>query len=264
MNLGEIRTKFIDLNGRFDLVTSTASSPYPDSGADFFVQSGQRYLDNHQINPKSLLRFQEDLAVDGYLVEFKDALAIKEVWITTDDSRTALTKVSIGWLKENYSYPYSTVTSGTPKYYAINTIGLAGQQDALTTSNYTDTFTREFQDIHFSGEASSTHQYYRGIIIMAPTDKAATVTVLGQFKARELSVNGDTNFWSVHYPDLLIQSANLSLESFYRNTQGIKDWTSIINETLTGIDHSLVEEQISGINRMEEELETINSTEEFA
>ena len=32
-----------------------------------------------------------------------------------------------------------TIILDTPKYYAINTIGLAGQQDALTTSNYTDT-----------------------------------------------------------------------------------------------------------------------------
>ena len=261
MNFGEIRTKFVDLSGRFDLAGSMASAPYTDGGADFFIQAGQRYLDNHQLNPKSLLRFQEDIAVDGYLVEFKDVLAIKEVWYTTDDSRKSLEKVSIGWLRENYDYPYTTTTSGTPKYYAINTIGLAGQQDALTTSNYTDTFTREYQDIHFSGEASSTHQHYRGIILMAPSDKAATITILGQFKAKELSANGDTNFWSVHYPDLLIQAANYSLESFYRNTEGAKDWRNVMTDTLEGIDYNLVEEDISGINQMEEGIESINARE---
>lgn len=263
MNLGEIRTKFIDLSGRFDLSSDMSSTPYEDSGADFFIQAGQRYLDNHQLQPKSLLRFQEDIALNGYLVEFKDALAIKEVWYTKSDARRALTKVSLGWMKENYDYPFSDTTSGTPKYYAINVIGLAGQQDGLTTSNYGDTFTREYQDIHFSGEASSTHQYYRGIIVMPPVDTAGTITVLGQFKSKELSANNDTNFWSIHYPELLIQSANYSLESFYRNTQGVKDWKAIIDETLIGIDYNLVEEDISGVNQMEEELESINNTEEF-
>ena len=263
MNLGEIRTKFIDLSGRFDLSSDMSSTPYEDSGADFFIQAGQRYLDNHQLQPKSLLRFQEDIALNGYLVEFKDALAIKEVWYTKSDARRALTKVSLGWMKENYDYPFSDTTSGTPKYYAINIIGLAGQQDGLTTSNYGDTFTREHQDIHFSGEASSTHQYYRGIIVMPPVDTAGTITVLGQFKSKELAANNDTNFWSIHYPELLIQSANYSLESFYRNTQGVKDWKAIIDETLIGIDYNLVEEDISGVNQMEEELESINNTEEF-
>ena len=266
MNFGEIRTKFIDLSGRFDLADSMASTPYTDGGSDFFIGAGQRYLDNHQLTPKSILRFQKDIAVDGYLVEFKDVLAIKEVWYTTDDARKALTKVSLGWLKENYSYPYTNVSSGTPKYYAINTIGLAGRQDHFTVSGddaYTNTFTREYQDIHLYGEDSSNHQHYRGIIIMAPTDKAATITVLGQFKAKELDEDGDQNFWSVHYPELLIQAANYSLESFYRNTEGAKDWKNIIDETLVGIDYNLVEEEISGVNRMEEELETINDTEEF-
>jgi hypothetical protein len=263
MNFGEIRTKFIDLSGRFDLAGSMASTPYTDGGSDFFIGAGQRYLDNHQMQPKSLLRFQEDIALNGYTVEFKDALAIKEVWYTKSDSRKALTKVSLGWMKENYSYPYSAIASGTPKYYTVNIIGLAGQQDALTTSNYGDTFTEEYQDVHFSGEASSTHQYYRGILIMPPVDTAGTITVLGHFKSKELSANGDTNFWTVNYPELLIQAANYSLESFYRNTEGAKDWKNIIDETLVGIDYNLVEEEISGVNRMEEELETINDTEEF-
>ena len=37
----------------------------------------------------------------------------------------------------------------------------------------------------------------------------------------------------------------------------------IIDETLIGIDYNLVEEDISGVNQMEEELESINNTEEF-
>jgi hypothetical protein len=96
---------------------------------------------------------------------------------------------------------------------------------------------------------------------MAPSDKAATITVVGQFKAKELDENDDQNFWSVHYPDLLIQAANYSLESFYRNTEGAKDWKNVMTDTLQGIDYNLVEEDISGINQMEEGIESINARE---
>jgi len=264
MNFGEIRTKFIDLSGRFDLADSMESAPYSDGGADFFIASGQRYLDNSQLHPKSLLRYQKDIVAGTYGLEFKDALSVKEVWFTTSSERKSLSKVGFGWMNTNFTYPPSDHSAGTPKYYSTNIIGLAGQQDALTTANYTGDFTRERESIHFADEASNTsHQYYRGIIFLPPNDTAGTITVYGNFKAKALSLNADENFWSVQYPDLLIQAANYSLESFYRNTEGAKDWKVIIDETLRGIDYNLVEETISGINQMQEEVETINEHEEM-
>jgi hypothetical protein len=257
MNLLAIRTKFVDLSGRYDLVNDTTD--YVDNGADFFISSGQRFLDNHQLHPKSILRYQKDIAVGTYTIEFKDALAIKEVWFTTDDSRKILEQKPLGWIKEEYGYPFSATNNGDTTYYSINIIGLMGDQDALTSSDYNTIFTREHQDIHFITSSSGTsHQYYRGILIMPPNEKAGTITVIGQFKAKDLSDSTDENFWSVNYPDLLIQAANYSLESFYRNTEGANDWRAIIEETLKGIDYNMVEEDITGVVQLREELEYLN------
>ena len=256
MNLLDIRTKFVDLSGRYDLVDDTTD--YDDNGANFFISSGQRFLDNHQLHPKSILRYQKDIAVGTYAIDFKDVLAIKEVWFTTDDSRKILEKKPLGWIKEEYGYPFSSTDDGEPTYYSINIIGLMGNQDALNSSNYTGTFTRDHQDIHFIDDDSTSHQYYRGILMMPPNETAGTITIIGQFKAKDLSLDTDENFWSVHYPDLLIQATNYSLESFYRNTEGARDWRSIIEDTLKGIDFNLVEEDITGVSQLKEELEYLN------
>jgi len=79
MNFGEIRTKFIDLSGRFDLAGSMESAPYSDGGADFFIASGQRYLDNSQLHPKSLLRYQKELKRYGLLLVARENRYLK--WV---------------------------------------------------------------------------------------------------------------------------------------------------------------------------------------
>jgi len=43
MNLLEIRTEFIKQSGRYDLVTDATS--WADNGANFYINSGQDYLD---------------------------------------------------------------------------------------------------------------------------------------------------------------------------------------------------------------------------
>lgn len=266
MNYGEIRDKFVDLSGRQDLPTDLTTTPYTDgnSSVEFFIHNGQRFLDNHQIHPKSYLRYQKDVSIGAYFLEFKEALAIKEVWYTKPDARKILIKKPLGWLKENYSYPFADITDGDPTYFAINIIGLMGQQDALTSANYSTEFTEEYQDIHFGDEDSSTsHQLLRGILIMPPPETAGTITVVGQFQSKTLSADADENFWTVKYPDLLIQASMYSLESFYRNTEGAKDWKNVIEETLRGIDYNLVEEESTGAFQLVEELEYINLLEDI-
>ena len=40
MNLLQIRTKFVQLSGRYDLVVDAAGGDYSDNGADFFINAG--------------------------------------------------------------------------------------------------------------------------------------------------------------------------------------------------------------------------------
>ena len=66
MTLLELRTQFRTESGRHDLVTDA----FADSGADFYINAGQRYMDRLVNTPKSIVRVFRELAVGAYYVIF--------------------------------------------------------------------------------------------------------------------------------------------------------------------------------------------------
>jgi len=251
MNLGEIRTQLIKESGRFDLVSSVVSEPYTDNGANYYINVGQRLLDNLQEIRESFAWFKVDLSVNQVFQTLDSVRAIKEVWMSNADSRFILEKKELGWLKETYAKPVSDLTSGQPTYYARSVIHLAPEQEAITSSDYDDTFTYGWEDLVFQ---DTTDRYKKtGIVWMPPADEAYTLEVLGQFFTKTLSADADKSFWTIQYPEILIKAANYALESVHRNREGMRDWLEGIKLDLQGIDFGLVEEDISGINQMEED-----------
>jgi len=77
---------------------------------------------------------------------------------------------------------------------------------------------------------------YNSVMIMPPTDAAITIEVFGIFHSLELKENIQENYWSVNYPDVLVLASLMSMEGFYRNTQGVNDYLNQINAILRGID----------------------------
>lgn len=222
------------------------------SGADFFINAGIKMLDAMVTTPKTVARYQKDLAVGTYLLTFKNCRAIKEVWIVNDEGeRTQLKKKSIQELSELYGEDWEEIDNGTPYYYAINAVGLSPQQHDLEDDTYTSDFTRRHEDLILTDVVGGiTHFDSDGIVIMPPPDEAITVEVWGMFESLELSAAGDANYWTVRYPMLVVQAACYQLESFYRNSEGMKDWMSAMLPTIDGIRKDRTEEAIAAIDRM--------------
>ncbi len=239
MDLLAIRTKWIDTSGRYDLVVDVTD--YADNGANFFIQGGQRLLDTILPNPKSENSYIKDLTVNDYKVMVKYLRSVKRVWIKGAGlARYQLVRKTYSWLKEQYGDSISASTAGQPRYYAPILSNLSPEQKALTSSDYTDEFTRDFEDITFEDDRYSKN----GIAFRPKTDATHTITIVGDFFSNML-IDADISYHSEIYPELLIMATNFALEIFYKNTQGMNDWMNAMKVFLQGIDHDLVNEEMA-------------------
>jgi len=240
MNLLEIRTKFIELSGRVDLVVDTTD--YVDAGADFFINSGCRYLDRLENVPKSVAKMFKRVEEDDWYATFNDCRAIKEVYAADDDDRWALEKKELGWLMLEYSDVLSDITSGDPKYYAPAILRQVPQGlGSVTMSQFVDEVVQT--DIN--------HMIYNGIIWMPPCDETMIMEIQGLFYSEKLEVNTDVNFWTINDPLICVFAALRALEASYRNTEGVKDWERAITSEVVGLGMDDVEGNIAGVTSIE-------------
>ena len=112
MNLLQIRQKFRDLSGRFDLVNEDGS----DNGADFFINEGRKYLDRLEETQKSWGSVYKRLPLNHIGVAIPLCRAIKTVWATTSTARWRLDKKPLDYIMTNF-LPESVQEPGTPLYY---------------------------------------------------------------------------------------------------------------------------------------------------
>ena len=213
MNLLEIRQQFVTLSGRADLATTTDDTNDTNNGADFFIANGTRWLDLAQETDKEAAQFDAGFAIGDWRVLMENCRVVKEVWYRdSEGSRTEIDVVSQDKLREDYP-KLSGEDNGTPTKWASY------------VSRFAPTQVGSGQQIK-----------YNSVVIMPPTDAAVTIEIFGVFHSLELKSNIQQNYWSVNYPDLLVLSALMSLEGFYRNTQGVNDYLNQINTILRGID----------------------------
>lgn len=225
MTLLEIRTQLVKVSGRFDLVANTTS--YADDGADFFIQAGQRMLDTLLDTPKSSAEFRKELPAGDYKLSFSEARAIKGVWVISDDDGIEkLRRNTIDELREKYGEDgaFGDVDDGTPRDW-----GLAiTRREAAVTANETGV----------------------EILLLPPAETAMDIIVEALYLSPKLSDDADESWWSINYPDLLIQAALYKAETFLRNTQGARDWLEALQMAVTLIDHDQVEQAIAQVDQM--------------
>lgn len=213
MNLLEIRTKLIELSGRYDLVVDT--NTYADNGADFFITAGQRFLDQLLDSPKSKATKPITIGTGDTTIDLPRCRSVTHIWLEDDGNKRFLGRVPFVDFQEYYG-DFSNVGEGLPKYY---TIGEARDADT----------------------PAITELKKRVILIGPKSDKDYTAYVKGKFYSYELSADEEFNFWSVEYPHTLIQAGLYMMERFYRNTQGTNDHLIAIQRDVQGIDHDVVE-----------------------
>lgn len=240
MNLLSLRTQFVKLSGRYDLVVNT--STYADNGADFYINAGQKLLDRLVSVPNTFARIYLPLSSGEYSLTWQyHNRAIKEVWATNTTERYKLKKKSLSELKELYSSTVSATTNGAPIYYAPAEL-IAPE---TTAKGSLATF------IDKTWTESDTKYNYRGIVISPPADESYVIEVSGLFDQFVLTNNTDENFWTIEHSALLLRASLYQLESFSRGTENAKNWLSAIETDVMLIERDIVEEEIADVDQME-------------
>jgi hypothetical protein len=239
MNLLQVRTKFVQISGRYDLVVNTTA--YADNGANFYINAGQKLLERLVDVPESIGNVYYELAANTYGLSWKThTRSIQEVWIENGTERSELTKVSLKQLKTEY-YDLATSETGRPMYYAV-----ANLKGVETTKK--DTLGTFIENVYAESVDSSE---YRGIVIVPPADQKYIVQIVGLFKQLILTSDTDSNFWSIEEPDLLLRAALYELESFSRGTENAKNWLSAIQTDVQLLEFDNVDELSVDKNQME-------------
>lgn len=239
MNLLQLRTKFRELSGRFDLVNPDNS----DNGADFFINEGRKFLDRLDETQKSEATCYRFLNINNFAVTFPSCRAIRNVHISSTEGRWKMEKADFGELLNCYlgGLP-STRTSGSPWSYAP------------CISRYIPENATVVDIESFVGyveiPAGNAH-HYNTILLSAPADQRLVVSISGLFYSMELVNDTDKNYWSEVNPLLLIMSAMRYVEVVNRNTQGVNDWNASIAVEMKQLGMDLVEEVIHEVDHME-------------
>lgn len=188
MSLLDIRKKFITRSGRFDLVVDTTS--YVDSGANDYINDGQKLLDLLQPTDKSeaIRTATLTIADASYIVD--RVRSIKEVWIddlgsNKSKGRSQLLEMDRSVLYAEWADPIADITNDRPTHYAIDTL-----RDTALEINETR----------------------RRIQFRPPADFAYTLEIKGSFLSPRL---GDLS-------DIFINDNFVDNKAF---TSGIGDWT---------------------------------------
>lgn len=239
MNLLQLRQKFRSISGRWDLVNEDGT----DSGADFFIYEGQKYLDRSVETQKSWGNYYRFLEIGKSFVVFPYCRALKEVWLATSSARWQLEKKSLQDMMETYlTGTPSSRSVGTPLYYA----------PCITRYIPEDATVVDMEAFLGFVEVPAGNAYeYNSIVVNVPVSERSMVTLTGLFYSMKLENETDKNYWSEVHPLLLINATMRQIEVTNRNTQGVNDWTGAIRDELMQLGFDLVEELISEVNQME-------------
>lgn len=241
MNRLQIRQQFRQMSGRFDLVNEDGSN----NGADFYIDSGMKWLDRRVETKKSPGRVFRVVPSGTYAVTFPYCRAIKEVWAATGRGRWQLELKPIQDIRAQCSGPETPWPSGgDPLYYAPAFLRAVTETDRTAVADFESAV--GYTDI-MVGE----NYEYNGVIFIPSTGDDTLIEVWGYFYTQPMEADGDQNYWSVVHPDILVMAALRQVEVFNRNTQGRQDWESAITDMLADIDKDEVEQDITGADQME-------------
>uniref|UniRef100_A0A6M3JRL7 Uncharacterized protein n=1 Tax=viral metagenome TaxID=1070528 RepID=A0A6M3JRL7_9ZZZZ len=240
MTLVELRQKFVELSGRYDLVVNTTA--WADNGADFFINAGQDHLDRLGLFKKSQARFWGTIAIGGYYINITRARAVQRVWVSTTTDKYPLEPREIDEIKDWYPEPPSLVDTGRPLYYAPTVLrNVPEESDQIIIDSFGGTAT---------DTVSAEHYEYHGLFLYPPADVAYQAEVWGLFYTNKLEDDADESWWSVQHPLTLILAAMRAVEVSYRNTQGVNDMNLAIASETSGMDKDMVEEDIAQFNQI--------------
>lgn len=235
MNLKELRLEFVNQSGRYDLVNEAGAN----LGADFYIRAGQDFLDRLIEQKAEIGRVFRMISTGDYLVTFPRARTIHQVGCGTSDGFIWMERKTSYELRTLFAKPLDQVDRGFPTYYAPSSLREI-QPDDPNADGITG-----YMDV------SSNWRLVTGVTVLPPADGDYHLEIWGKFYSEALTSDESESFWTVTYPYLLIMAAQRALEVFYRNTQGVQDWSTAIRTELLEMEKDFIEEQYFGYDQME-------------
>jgi hypothetical protein len=239
MNLGEIRQKFLQVSGRTDLGNGNSlgivDSKYsiakfeapvkfnsPIAGADFYINTAQKYLDNRIELQELKMLIVDELRVKESTFILPNVIRyfVQVLWNDKVLERT------------NFDMRMLQQSTGVPYYWCISPMRTFGNKEKFLDfverkKLLTDVFA--FQDFNKDGNGCTCVK-----ISPSPSD-SGMLSILAQAYSKPLVKDDDESIWSIKYPDLLVTTALYYLEKDYRNTEGAKDYNAAIEREISVI-----------------------------
>ena len=261
MTLVLTRQHLIEFSGRYDLVVDTVN--YYDAGANFFIQSGQRWLDRNFVLYQAEARYYKSLALGIWYDLIPNCRAIQEVWVSNSTgSKWKLQKRDYGDILYEVSITSGQATdplvpltiyqgnslvnpagimNGAPLNYTPIVLRTIPDADGLSTID-------QFGPVSYTGSDS---QYdVDGVIFFPPVSAGHVLEVRGLFYQPKLLNDIDKNYWTEKEEFVLVLAACRAIEISLRNQQGVADWESAIRNELQGVEFDLVDEQSAETHSM--------------
>jgi hypothetical protein len=242
MNLKDIRTKLVQISGRYDLVVD--STGWVDNGANFYINAGLKLIDRLVDTYKSYSRYYATIASGDYYVVIPNCRSVLKIWVSDDEERWELEKVDPTAFREYFYQPMSLEDSGEPTTFSI---GYLRTQPEETTQITIDMF-GTVEEAVTSG--SPVHYTYNCVLFGPPADGDYTLEVQGLFWTPAMSSDTDVNFWTEVMPMAVLYAALYNIEVSYRNREGAADWLSALNLELSSLEKDQIEERVSHISEM--------------
>ncbi len=236
MPLLDVRQKFIESTGRYDLVTDITS--WADNGADWFIRAGQRYLDRELEIGRHKARYFTKLLPNHHSIHIPYARVIEKVYRLEVDSRTRLEEATIGTLIEWFDEDTEELILGAPQCYAPLLTKIAPDSDLSYVSGV-------FANASYESDA------HAGLFFGVKADTTYGIEVEGLFYSPSLTLDTDKSYWTEEHPEILVASAFLSLERFYRNFEGVKECKAVVDDLVRQLNFDAVAQEIVNIVRME-------------
>lgn len=265
MSLLEVRKRFIDYTGRFDLVVDAVS--YADKGADFFITEGQRWLDRRSTLYESAARWFQPVAVGDWNVAVPQCRSIEGVWMSNDAAnpislntpygffaddwwdtfqgnvgqKWELAHLDQGELRRRFKGIPTTMATGVPRFYTMPPLRSVPENPFLTTID------------QWGGTVLTRNvEYYemKGVIFMPPASSLMAIEVQGLFYQKKLVQDVDKNSWTEAHPSVLVLAAARELEISYRNQQGVMDYEMQLDKALLGLEFDFVRQETAHIRGM--------------
>lgn len=241
MPLLDVRKQFITFSGRYDLIVDRTT--YANKGADFYIQSGQQYLDRLSDLFKSESRFYSSIPAGSWYVLTPGCRVVEEVYLADSvGTKVWLTRMELAIFRSLFNT--NPATSDTRSYYcaryAVANLRVTPQTQGQITID-------QFGPHTYNAPGD---EYANTGILLAPTVLlSSTLEVVGKFYQPKLSTDSDTNLWTEMFPFILVMAAQRALEISYRNTVGVTDWEKAIETELFGLQLDTADQESNFITK---------------